>query len=139
MPDFPIIDSHVHLYDVERFRYPWLHGVPKLKQTSLMTDLDRERGAVEIEKIVFVEVAIAPGLHLDEAAFVQELRGLATRVVAIEVRDPEAFTKALRLSTPAIVARVHKGRVAIDPRCLLDGEADLVVRRVTELLDREAP
>jgi L-seryl-tRNA(Ser) seleniumtransferase len=65
--------------------------------------------------------------------------GLATRVVAIEVRDPEAFTRALRLSTPAIVARVHKGRVAIDPRCLLDGEADLVVRRVTELLDRETP
>ena len=40
---------------------------------------------------------------------------------------------------PAIVARVHKGRVAIDPRCLLDGEADIVVLRVTELLDRETP
>jgi L-seryl-tRNA(Ser) seleniumtransferase len=65
--------------------------------------------------------------------------GLPTRVVTIEVRDPEAFTRALRLSTPAIVARVHKGRVAIDPRCLLDGEADAVVQRVRELLDKETP
>ncbi len=39
--------------------------------------------------------------------------GLPTRVVAIEVRDPEAFTRALRLSTPAIIARVHRDRVAI--------------------------
>jgi predicted TIM-barrel fold metal-dependent hydrolase len=26
MPDFPIIDSHVHLYDVERLSYGWMKG-----------------------------------------------------------------------------------------------------------------
>ena len=28
MPDFAIVDSHVHLYDVARLRYDWLAGVP---------------------------------------------------------------------------------------------------------------
>jgi len=29
MPKFPIVDSHVHLYDIKRFSYGWLAGVLK--------------------------------------------------------------------------------------------------------------
>jgi L-fuconolactonase len=73
MPDFPIIDSHVHLYDVSRLRYPWLSRVPRINRTYLLRDFDTARGAVQVDQIVFAEVAVDRGLHLQEAAFVQEL------------------------------------------------------------------
>ena len=70
MPGFPIVDSHVHLYDVQRFRYGWLSSVPKINRTYLLGDFDKARGPVAVEKLVFAEVAIDPGLHLEEAAFI---------------------------------------------------------------------
>jgi L-fuconolactonase len=73
MPNFPIVDSHVHLYDVERFRYRWLEGVPQLKRTHLLGHFDAARGPIAVDKIVFAEVAVDPGFHIEEAAFIQEL------------------------------------------------------------------
>ena len=46
MPSFPIVDSHVHLYDIDRLRYGWLDGVPKLKRTYVLDDFDRARATV---------------------------------------------------------------------------------------------
>lgn len=73
MPDFPIVDSHVHLYDVAKLRYSWLKSQPKLNRTYDLTDFDKARGAVEVDKIVFAEVWVDPGLYLDEAAHIQGL------------------------------------------------------------------
>src|SRR4051812_34331854 len=73
MPEFPIVDSHVHLYDVQRLSYGWLAGVPKINRTYLLEDFDAARGPVEVDKLVFAEVAVDPGKHIDEAAFVQKM------------------------------------------------------------------
>jgi L-fuconolactonase len=73
MPNFPIVDSHVHLYDIERLRYSWLDSLPQLKGTHVLGHFDAARGPVIVDKMVFAEVAVDPGLHLDEAAFIQEL------------------------------------------------------------------
>ena len=32
MPSFPIVDSHVHLYDPAHLRYSWLGNVPKINR-----------------------------------------------------------------------------------------------------------
>jgi L-fuconolactonase len=120
MPDFPIVDSHVHLYDVERFRYPWLDGVPKLKRTSLIADLDRERGEVEVEKIVFVEVAIDHGLHLEEAAFIQGLADADPRLGAIVAHAPLEKGKAVELDLLALTANRNMRGV----RRLIETERD---------------
>lgn len=98
MPDFPIIDSHVHLYDVGRLTYGWLNGVPKINRTYLLEDFDKARGPVEVDKIVFAEVAVDPGLHLEEARFVQEMAD----------RDP-------RLCGMIAHAPMEKGPAAIEP------------------------
>ena len=58
MPKFPIVDSHVHLYDVARFHYAWLADVPKINRTHRLEDFDQARGAVAVDKIVFAEVAV---------------------------------------------------------------------------------
>lgn len=88
MPDFPIIDSHVHLYDVARLRYRWLSGLPKLNRTYLLKDFDAARGPVVVDKIVFAEVWVDPGLHLQEAAFVQELADADARLAGMVAHAP---------------------------------------------------
>ena len=63
MPDFPIVDSHVHLYDPGRFRYSWM-GVSPCTQGRTKAQFDRACGRVEVEKIVFVEVWVDERQHL---------------------------------------------------------------------------
>jgi L-fuconolactonase len=88
MPSFPIIDSHVHLYDPAHLSYPWLKNVPKINRRYDLGDLDRCRGTVEIEKIVFAEVAVGPGLHVDEAAWVQRLADTDARLRGMVAHAP---------------------------------------------------
>jgi L-fuconolactonase len=88
MPNFPIVDAHVHLYDVKRFSYGWLAGVPKINRTYLLEDFDKARGQVAVDKIVFAEVAVDPGLHLGEAGFVQELADHDPRLCGIVAHLP---------------------------------------------------
>jgi L-fuconolactonase len=88
MPDFPIVDAHVHLYDIERFSYGWLESVPKLKRTHGLAEFDAARAFVAVDRIVFAEVAIDPGLHLEEAAFIQSLADKDARLCASVAHAP---------------------------------------------------
>jgi L-fuconolactonase len=88
MPDFPIVDAHVHLYDVERLSYGWLAGVPKIARTHGLADFDAARGPVAVEKLVFAEVAVDPGLHLAEAEFIQGLADADPRLAGIVAHAP---------------------------------------------------
>ena len=88
VPDFPVIDSHVHLYDIARLSYPWLAGVPKLNRTFLLSDFDAARGPVQVDQIVFAEVAVAPGQHVAEAEFVQELADTDARLTGMIAHAP---------------------------------------------------
>lgn len=88
MPGFPIVDSHVHLYDVERLSYGWLAGVPRINRTHLLPDFDAARGSVDVDGIVFAEVAVDPGLHLEEAAFIQSLASRDARLCGIVAHAP---------------------------------------------------
>jgi L-fuconolactonase len=89
MPHFPIIDSHVHLYDPQYLSYAWLGKVPMLKRRHDMSDFDQARGAVEVEALVFVEVDVDRwGLHLDEAHWVQQLAENDSRIRAIVAAAP---------------------------------------------------
>lgn len=88
MPDFPIVDAHVHIYDVQKLDYPWLAGVPAIARAHTLADLDTERGPVEIDKIVFAEVAVAPGRHLEEAAWVQSVADADPRLAGMVAHLP---------------------------------------------------
>ncbi|HET6468815.1 MAG TPA: hypothetical protein VFG43_10610, partial [Geminicoccaceae bacterium] len=88
MPSFPIVDSHVHLYDVARLRYPWLQRVPKIDRSYGLEDFDAARGPVEVDGIVFAEVAVDRGMHLEEAAWVQSLADRAPRLQGMVAHAP---------------------------------------------------
>jgi L-fuconolactonase len=73
MPDFPIIDAHVHLTDVKNLGYGWTKNAPVLNRTVLPADLFRAAAPVQIEKFVFVEVpAWSPLCRWNRAMLSQE-------------------------------------------------------------------
>jgi L-seryl-tRNA(Ser) seleniumtransferase len=63
------------------------------------------------------------------------LADIPTTVVALALRSMSAnqLEEALRLGTPAIVARIRDDRVVIDPRTLTADEADQVVARLAAI------
>ena len=120
MPNFAIVDSHVHLYDIGRFSYGWLDGAPKLKRTSLLEDFDRARGPVEVDKIVFAEVAVDPGLHLEEAAFIQGLADKDARLAGMVAHAPLEKGKTVEADLVAL----KKHRILRGIRRLIETERD---------------
>ena len=88
MPDFPIVDAHVHLYDVKKLSYGWLANVPKINRSYGLDDFDKARVKVVVDKIVFAEVAVDPGLHIKEAEFIQEMADRDARLSGIIAHLP---------------------------------------------------
>ena len=73
MIDFPIIDSHIHLLDQQRFAYSWAKDAPALKRDWTPDDLANAAKPYEIEGLVFVEVDVDMPQYLDEAEWVDGL------------------------------------------------------------------
>lgn len=120
MPDFPLVDSHVHFYDTERLSYPWLAGIPAIAGSHLPSDFDRARGAVAVGKIVFVEVDGAPQENLAEARFATGLASADQRIAGIIARAPLERGAAAAAELTAL-ARL---RLVCGIRRVLQAEAD---------------
>lgn len=88
MPDFPIIDAHVHLFDPETLPYGWLRGAPAINKAHLPADFDRLTAPVKVDGIVFVEVDVDDPRHLDEARWVEETADSEPRVRALVAGMP---------------------------------------------------
>jgi L-fuconolactonase len=86
MPNFPIVDSHLHLWDPRRLSYPWLSGA--LDRPFLPTDFQAATGPVVIESLVFLECAAAPHLALDEAQWVLSQVAAEPRITAMVCNAP---------------------------------------------------
>jgi L-seryl-tRNA(Ser) seleniumtransferase len=59
---------------------------------------------------------------------------LPTSVLALPGGDPDALLARLRRSDPPVVARIEADRVVLDPRTVMPGEDDAVIRGVREAL-----
>ncbi len=60
-------------------------------------------------------------------------QGLPTLVVAVPMARPDACCAALRLGSPAIVARVARDALIIDPRTLLPGDSEAIIAAIHAL------
>jgi L-fuconolactonase len=88
MPELPIVDTHVHLYDPGVIGYAWMAGKPPLERPHLMAELDAARGRVEIEALVWIEVGADPGQYLQEASYAAGLAERDPRIGAIVAHAP---------------------------------------------------
>ena len=74
MPAKTILDSHVHLWDTDRYRIPWLDDIPLLNKPMSLADYSGATSGLPVEGIVYLQVEVAPPYALTEA---KELAALA--------------------------------------------------------------
>lgn len=78
MPDFPIIDSHVHLADPHRLGYAWTKHAPSLNRRVLPDDLAKAAAPAKVDRLVFVEVDVDFPQHVAEAEWIESLAAAQT-------------------------------------------------------------
>jgi predicted TIM-barrel fold metal-dependent hydrolase len=72
-----IIDTHQHLWDLDRFRYSWCASIPKLNHSFLMSDYVAAAAKlprhVRISKTIHVEADVDDEFHRDETRWILSL------------------------------------------------------------------
>ena len=88
----PIVDTHQHLWDLSRFRLPWLKGAAKLDRSFLMNDYRRATEGLGVVASVYMEVNVEPAQQAAEADYVLDLirRGEKPMVGAVISGRPES-------------------------------------------------
>jgi L-fuconolactonase len=75
MPAFPIIDTHLHVWDQKQLRYSAFEGNPLFNHPYHVEDYQRDCGKLEIEAMVFLECYAdfweGGGQYIDEIRFVE--------------------------------------------------------------------
>lgn len=66
----PVIDTHQHLWDLSKFRLPWLEGGGPLAHSHVMEDYLRESEGLNVVKTIYMEVDVTPEQHVAEAEYV---------------------------------------------------------------------
>lgn len=69
----PIVDTHVHLWDLDRFHLPWLEAGGPLDRNYLPDDYMEAAEGLDIVRAVYMEVDVEPSQHGAEADFVIDL------------------------------------------------------------------
>lgn len=71
----PVCDTHLHLWDLKKFRLPWLSGdaVQPINRSFVMKDYLTATSGQNVAKAVYMEVNVAPAHQVKEAEFVLSL------------------------------------------------------------------
>jgi predicted TIM-barrel fold metal-dependent hydrolase len=69
----PIIDTHQHLWDLQKFDLPWTATSPQLNRSYLMRDYREAIEGQNVVKAVYMEVDVAPEQQAAEAEYVIDL------------------------------------------------------------------
>ncbi len=74
LPEIPITDTHVHLWDLDHLNPPWLKNAsPKISGAHVFSDYQRETAGLNITRAIYMEVDVAPVDHDREADYVVSL------------------------------------------------------------------
>lgn len=71
----PICDTHLHLWDLSRFKLPWLSGdaVQPINRSFVMSDYAEATSGLNLAKAVYMEVNVHPDDQVGEAEYVIDL------------------------------------------------------------------
>jgi predicted TIM-barrel fold metal-dependent hydrolase len=126
-----MVDAHHHIWDFDRFYYPWLQDANEISVAPELEPIRRTYGIDEtialyrrcgIVKAVHVQADTAPIQALDETTWVQGIadrRGLPTAIVAwVDLESPD-----LEAELEAHLQHPRMRGVRMVPRESLDGVA----------------
>ena len=68
-----IIDTHQHLWDLSKFRLPWLAGGGQLAVNHLMDRYLAEAAGINLAGTIYMEVDVDPAQHVAEAEYVIDI------------------------------------------------------------------
>jgi L-fuconolactonase len=103
MPDFPIVDAHVHLWDPTHFRMPWLDANARLNKPFKLPEYREHTAGVEIEAFVYLEVDLPGAYTLLEPAWVSALANEDSRLQGIVASAPVEYGQQVRAFLDALV------------------------------------
>jgi L-fuconolactonase len=83
MPSFPIIDTHLHLWDPQHLRYPWLDDIPLLNQPYLLEHYKKATTHIKVDKMVFLQCECIFEQCEQEAAWITKLAQIDSRIQGI--------------------------------------------------------
>lgn len=121
MPSFPIIDTHVHLWNPEQIRMSWLDDLPVINRAFGPNEFRAHTRGIEVAGIVYVEVGVEAQYAFLEARQVAELAEREPFIQGIVAAAPLEFGTRSRhyLEQLAALGPRIKG-----VRRLLQGESD---------------
>ncbi|MER3405309.1 MAG: amidohydrolase [Chloroflexota bacterium] len=104
MPDVPIIDAHVHLWDPTRFRMAWLDSNAQLNRPFGLADFREHTAGLEIAAMVYVQVDVADAYGLLEAQWAAARAQEDSRLRGIVAWAPIEFGDHARAYLDALTA-----------------------------------
>jgi predicted TIM-barrel fold metal-dependent hydrolase len=109
MRDLPFIDAHVHLWDLEHIRYPWLMppfaedgpngSVAAIARTYLLPDYLADAEGWDVRGIVHVDAGAVPEAALDETDWLQDMadaRGMPNAIIGFAALDDPGVETLLK-------------------------------------------
>lgn len=83
MIDFPIIDTHVHLWDTRLLNYPWLEELQPINRPFLLSDCDQAMTGYPVERIVFMQCEVEVSQSMREYTWISGVAAQDKRIGAI--------------------------------------------------------
>jgi predicted TIM-barrel fold metal-dependent hydrolase len=69
----PIVDTHQHLWDLNRFRLPWIRPGDVLARSFVSRDYQEATAGLNVVKSIYMEVDLAPDQQTAEAEYVLDI------------------------------------------------------------------
>jgi L-fuconolactonase len=103
MPEIPIIDTHVHLWDPQRFRMSWTDGNALLARSYSVDHYQEQTSGLPIEGMVFVECGVEPPYAFLEARWAVACARQDARIQGIVAAAPVEFGLRARTYLEALI------------------------------------
>jgi L-fuconolactonase len=109
--NFPIVDTHLHLWDPTHFRMTWLDGNPLLNKRYALDEYREHTAGIDIEAMVYLQTEVETPYALLEARWVAERSAEDARLKGIVPWAPLEYGERARAFLDALVeiGRLIKG------------------------------
>jgi L-fuconolactonase len=101
----PIIDAHIHLWDLSKYPVPWIVGNPVLEKSFVLQDFKQHSAGTGVIGMVYVQASWALDYSLLEADYVANLAAHDRFVQGMVAYAPLEYGEQVRSYLETLVSR----------------------------------